>query len=75
MPMFRNTRSAEAFGIAIRTHVPKPIAVQAARRVTSQGGSMHARRACRTDFGATAAGVLLFVLRNALGTWNVPHLS
>ena len=36
---------------------------------------MHARRACRTDFGATAAGALLFVLRNALGTWNVPHLS
>ena len=32
-------------------------------------------RACRTAFGDTAAETLLFVLRKALGTWNVPHLS
>ena len=66
--MYRNSLSAEGIGIAIITQVPKPIAVQAARRVPCQGGSMHAWRACRTDFGATAAGALLFVLRNALGT-------
>ena len=35
----------------------------------------HARRACRTAFfGATAAGDFLSVLRNSLGTWNVPNL-
>ena len=36
---------------------------------------MHTRRACRTACGATAIGALLFVLRNSLGTWNVPNLS
>eukprot|EP00964_Phaeocystis_antarctica_P048478 scaffold28071_cov67-Phaeocystis_antarctica.AAC.3 len=37
--------------------------------------NMHARRACRTAFfGATAAGAFLFVLRNSLGTWNVPNV-
>ena len=36
---------------------------------------MHARRACCTAFfGATSAGAFLFVLRNSLGTWNVPNL-
>ena len=35
---------------------------------------MHARRACRTDFVGATAGALLFVLRNSLGTWNVPNL-
>ena len=38
-------------------------------------GSVHAQRACRTTrFGATTAGAFLFVLRNSLGTWNVPNL-
>ena len=32
---------------------------------------MHASRACHTTFGA---GALLFVLRNSLGTSNVPNL-
>jgi hypothetical protein len=37
---------------------------------------MHAVRACRTAcFGATAAGACLFVLRNSLGTSNMPNLS
>ena len=36
---------------------------------------MHAQRACRTAFfGATAVATFLFVLRNFLGTWNVPNL-
>ena len=35
---------------------------------------MYARRACRTAFGATAAEAFSCVLRNSLGTWNVPNL-
>eukprot|EP00964_Phaeocystis_antarctica_P047106 scaffold27240_cov64-Phaeocystis_antarctica.AAC.2 len=34
---------------------------------------MHARRACRTAFGATATKAFSCVLRNSLGTWNVPN--
>ena len=35
----------------------------------------YARRACCAAlFGAIAAGAFLFVLRNSLGTWNVPNL-
>jgi len=42
--------------------------------VSCQGGNTHARRACRTAFGATAAGEFWFVLRNSFGTSNVPNL-
>ena len=36
---------------------------------------MHTRRTCRTVLsGATAAGPFWFVLRNSLGTSNVPNL-
>ena len=53
------------------------IAVQAARRVPCHREREHAcaQFACRTAFSVTAAGALLFMLRKALGTWNVPHLS
>ena len=36
---------------------------------------MHAWRACRTAFRATAAGAFSCVLRNSLGTWNVPNFA
>ena len=38
---------------------------------------MYALRACRTTFfGATAAETCLwYVLRNSLGTWNMPNFS
>ena len=40
-----------------------------------QGGHAYERRACCTVwFGAIAAGAFWFVLRNSLGTWNVPNL-
>eukprot|EP00964_Phaeocystis_antarctica_P151120 scaffold118692_cov63-Phaeocystis_antarctica.AAC.1 len=35
---------------------------------------MHARRACRTVFGATVTEAFSCVLRNSLGTSNVPNL-
>ena len=47
---------------------------QATRAVLGRAHT-HARRACRTAFfGAIAAGAFRFVLRNSLGTWNVPNL-
>eukprot|EP00964_Phaeocystis_antarctica_P148722 scaffold115653_cov63-Phaeocystis_antarctica.AAC.2 len=42
--------------------------------MSCQGGHMHAWRACRNAFRATAAGAFSCVLRNSLGTWNVPNL-
>ena len=36
---------------------------------------MRAWRACRTALSATDAGAFLFVLRNSLGTWNVPNFA
>ena len=40
-----------------------------------QGGHAYDRRACCTVlFGSIAAGAFWFVLRNSLGTWNVPNL-
>ncbi len=54
----------------------RSLAVRAARHTLScQVGHMHARRACRTTFGAATAGAFLFVLRNAVGTPNVPNFA
>ena len=36
---------------------------------------MPGARACRNVFSATAAGAFLFVLRNSLGTSNVPNFA
>ena len=62
--------------IAIRwDRTVRNLAVRAAQHVPCPGGSMHARRACRTAFSATADGAFLFVLRNSLGTSNVPNFA
>ena len=59
----------------IGLHFEKSGSASRAMLIAPQGEHMYARRACCTAFfGATAAGVFLFVLRNSLGTWNVPNL-
>jgi hypothetical protein len=58
----------------IGPHFEKPSRA-GATRVVPHGGNMHAWRACRAAFSATAAGAFLFVLRNSFGTWNVPNFS
>ena len=82
--MCRNPRRAEVNRESDSTSTVRTLAVQAAIRDSCQGGRTHAPRACCTAFfgataagaffGATAAGAFLFVLRNSLGTWNVPNL-
>ena len=75
--MYRNSRSAKRhmFSHQNGAHVPKSSSAGCATCAVSGREHACAPLACRNAFGAIAAGALLFVLRKALGTWNVPHLS
>ena len=65
-------RDAGEVAYQIGLHVAKS---GSAGREMPQGGHANAWRACCTvSLGATAAGAFWFVLRNPLGTWNVPNL-
>ena len=71
----QDPRRAEVNRVSYRTSTLRILAVRAAIRDSCKGGRTHTPRACCTAFfGATAAGAFLFVLRNSLGTWNVPNL-
>eukprot|EP00964_Phaeocystis_antarctica_P035735 scaffold20432_cov70-Phaeocystis_antarctica.AAC.2 len=76
--MYKNSRGAEAcvlyYSYYRGPHSAKSGSAARATHAVSGREHMHARRACRTAFGATAAKSFSCVLRNSLGTWNVPNL-
>ena len=62
------------YSLSDRTSILRTLVVRAASRVSCQGYACPTRLLCTFSFGATAAGAFLFVLRNSMGTWNVPNL-